>query len=127
MDAMKDIRLWGILLLALAVRTAMLFSVFEDVHRAETPDSYDYEHLASWWLGSGDYQLENLAVMAPWDGLPTPRPEIFRAPGYPALLGGAEWVDAKTHAYNLAVSWNVPVPPTPPSVKHTDKRKGAQP
>ena len=97
MGDMKDIRLLGILLLALAVRTVMLFSVFEDVKRARKPDSHDYENLASWWLVSGDYQLENLAVMAPWDGAPIPRPEIFRTPGYPALLAGANWATPETH------------------------------
>ncbi len=87
MGAMKDIRLLGILFLALAVRTAMLFSVFADVRRAETPDSGDYGHLGLHLAKSGKYesgkgvQLRTYGVSV---GLYAP--EIFRSPGYPAEI-----------------------------------------
>jgi hypothetical protein len=94
MSDMKDIRLLGILILALAVRTAMLFSVFADVRRAETPDSKDYMGLG-WGLFSCQYSQVGLTEppfefggpMVLWD-----RPEIFRTPGYPVLMAGANWV-----------------------------------
>jgi hypothetical protein len=89
MSAMKDIRLLGILLLALAVRTVMLFSVFAHVERAQTPDSQGYmelgEHLSlfhGYENGQGRFSDHMLMQM----------PEIFRTPGYPALLAAANWL-----------------------------------
>lgn len=119
MGAMKDIRLWGILILALAVRAVFLMAVFADVHQAITPDSKDYANLASWWLLSGDYQLEDLAVVAPWDGSPTPRPEIFRTPGYPALLAGAAWVAEEAHGRRQRPVWQDSESPMPPAALKT--------
>lgn len=76
---MKDIRLWGILILALAVRTAMLYSVFADVGRAVTPDSRDYCFLANTLSTEGRYGHRF-------------GPDVFRTPGYPGLLAGTDWV-----------------------------------
>jgi len=98
MTAMKDIRLFGILLLALAVRTAMLFSVFADVRRAATPDSRDYLALA-WTMSDLDRYAHRISPQ-PFEQIGVPftnsvpyggnQPEIFRTPGYPALLAGAD-------------------------------------
>ncbi len=94
MSAMKDIRLWGILILALAVRTAMLFSVFADVRRAETPDSRDYMGLA-WSMSDFQPYSRGGFTKPPFDsGGPLAfgeRPEVFRTPGYPSLLAAANW------------------------------------
>jgi len=89
---MKDIRLLGILFLALAVRTVMLFSVFADVRRAQTPDSRDYKVLATSLFLHREYA--NAVVP---NTLFKPSPQIFRTPGYPALLAGAYWVTSETH------------------------------
>ena len=91
MCAMKDIRLLGILILALAVRTAMLFSVSADIERAKTPDSQEYENLAAGWLQTGEYE-DPLPIKRIYFSGCLPRvyrAEIFRTPGYPALLAGA--------------------------------------
>jgi len=98
MGAMKDIRLLGILFLALAVRTAMLFSVFADVRRAQTPDSLDYLALA-WTMSDLDRYAHRISPQ-PFEQIGVPftnsvsyggnQPEIFRTPGYPALLAGAD-------------------------------------
>ena len=91
MNVMKDIRLWGILILALAVRTAMLFSVSADIERAKTPDSQEYENLAAGWLQTGEYE-DPLPIKRIYFSGCLPRvyrAEIFRTPGYPALLAGA--------------------------------------
>jgi len=98
MTAMKDIRLFGILLLAMAVRTAMLFSVFADVRRAATPDSRDYLALA-WTMSDLDRYAHRISPQ-PFEQIGVPftnsvpyggnQPEIFRTPGYPALLAGAD-------------------------------------
>jgi hypothetical protein len=91
MSAMKDIRLLGILFLALAVRTAMLFSVSADIERAKTPDSQEYENLAAGWLQTGEYE-DPLPIKRIYFSGCLPRvyrAEIFRTPGYPALLAGA--------------------------------------
>jgi len=92
MNAMKDIRLLGILFLALAVRTAMLFSVFADVRRAVTPDSVDCLNLGntlSWdhEFKQWDTFVVELGLLMGMDG----HPEVFRTPGYPALLAAAQW------------------------------------
>jgi hypothetical protein len=103
MGTMKDIRLWGILLLALAVRTAMLFSVFAEVKRARTADSADYLALA-WTMSDGgrysqrfpqpDFERQRRADAN--DGSVryggSREPEIFRTPGYPALLAAVDMV-----------------------------------
>ena len=98
MGDMKDIRLLGILFLALAVRTVMLFSVFADVRRAETPDSADYLALA-WTMSDLDRYAHRISSQ-PFEQIGVPftnsvsyggnQPEIFRTPGYPALLAGAD-------------------------------------
>ena len=90
MSAMKDIRLWGILVLALGLRTVMLLSVFADMKRARTPDSLDYENLSISLLWGEGYKPA-------WEaGVVVSKPEIFLTPGYPALLAGAGWVASKT-------------------------------
>jgi len=103
MSVMKDIRLWGILILALGLRTVLLMAVFADVRRAMTPDSWDYVNVASNLATYGEYgriavnrKFYNLsdgndaklfqAILA---GGPGVTPEIFRTPGYPTLLAGA--------------------------------------
>ena len=111
MGAMKDIRLWGILILALAVRSVLVMSVFADGERAKTPDSYDYEKLASSLLQDSDYKQY-------WSLGNISRPEIFRTPGYPALLVGASWLAPQT---DLGQSpWTGPgmfVDPATPALK----------
>ena len=93
MGAMKDIRLWGILVLALAVRTVMLFSVFADVERARTPDSEDYEKLGCSLASGGDYESD----YALWGC----RPEFFRTPGYPALLAGPQYLATRWRPWSV--------------------------
>ena len=100
MGDMKDIRLWGILILALAVRAVLLSSVFTDVGRAMTPDSVDYVDVASNLATYGEYgriavdrKFYNLsdgndaklfqAILA---GGPGVTPEIFRTPGSQQFL-----------------------------------------
>jgi hypothetical protein len=94
MTTMKDIRLLGILLLALAVRTAMLFSVFQDVPRAMTPDSRDYMGLA-WSMSDFQPYSRGVFTKPPFDpGGPLAfgeRPEVFRTPGYPSVLAAGNW------------------------------------
>jgi hypothetical protein len=90
MAAMKDIRLLGILFLALAVRTAMLFSVFADVRRAMTPDSGDYYRLGLRWAESGKYESGKRVILRTFGvSLGSYSPEIFRTPGYPAEIMAA--------------------------------------
>jgi hypothetical protein len=88
MGDMKDLRLLGILFIALAVRTVMLFSVFQHVGRAITPDSRDYGELGQNWAQCGQY-LSTQAGITPatsggYSGVLDP--EIFRTPGYPAEI-----------------------------------------
>ena len=94
MGAMKDIRLLGILFLALAVRTVMLFSVFADVRRAATPDSRDYMGLA-WSMSDFQPYSRGGFTKPPFDsGGPLAfgeRPEVFRTPGYPSVLAAGNW------------------------------------
>ena len=85
---MKDIRLWGILVLALAVRAVMLFAVFADVERAETPDSRDYGKLAFYMSEQGEF-LHKI-IFLDIGGVLDKSPEVFRTPGYPALLAAAD-------------------------------------
>ena len=95
---MKDIRLWGILILALAVRTVMLFSVFADTSRSRTPPSGDYDLIADILASSRQYSTKHQfppeRLGETWiDG-----PEILHPPGYPSLLAGAVWVFPKPPA-----------------------------
>jgi len=86
---MKDIRLWGILILALAVRAVMLFPVFADVDRAKTPDSEDYELIANVLASKGQYSNSHHFPPQKLGSTNFEGPEIIRPPGYPALLAGA--------------------------------------
>ena len=110
MNPMKDIRLWGILILALAVRTVMLFSVFQDVRRAVTPDSGDYDELALHWSDTGAYARSSGGFSVVEGGrilnLVSPKvfPEVFRTPGYPGLLVAANRFD--TEPRWISTSWD---------------------
>ena len=102
---MKSWRLWGILILALALRFALMISTWGDPQRAFTPDSKDYWRLSKslyawrafhqnqpspgrkedyYWFSRMDPKDERR-----WTRL-SPQAEIFRTPGYPLVLVPAQ-------------------------------------
>ena len=79
---MKSIRLWAILILALAARAALYSAAIQDCERAFTADSQEYWDLADTMAHTGLFESMT------WPGgSVSPEPEIFRSPGYPTLLG----------------------------------------
>ncbi len=82
---MKDFRLWVIMILALAVRTAPLFSVFASAHPSQTADSYQCDDLIEVLFWRGNFGQ----ARQPGAGA---TPEIDCAPGYPALVAGGAWI-----------------------------------
>jgi len=73
---MKDLRLWGILAIGLALRGMLFSAAIRDERRAFTPDSWDYWNLAGDLLFAGEYRSGEVNI----------QPEVFRTPGYPAFL-----------------------------------------
>jgi len=76
MGGMKDLRLWGILLIGLALRALLFSAAIRDEDRAFTADSRDYWDLSR-EVFDGRYVSDRWVLR---------QPEIFRTPGYPAFL-----------------------------------------
>ena len=80
---MRDRRLWIILIVAAALRLALLAGAWGQRERLFTPDSYDYDELARNMIERGEFTR-------------TGQPEIFRTPGYPAFVAGIYWLSGNS-------------------------------
>ena len=80
---MRDRWLWIILIVAAALRLALLAGAWGQRERLFTPDSHDYDQLARAMIERGEFTR-------------TGQPEIFRTPGYPAFVAGIYWLSGNS-------------------------------
>jgi len=97
---MKSVRLWLILILALAARAALYSAAIRHEDGAFTHDSWVYWYLAGDLTRFGAF-VGGVATMrtglnGPVVVAAAPKPEIFRTPGYPLVLSCTLLLPAKT-------------------------------
>jgi hypothetical protein len=87
---MTSLRLWGILVIALALRVALTLPLMAAPATAFAPDSWEYLYLAAGVQRMGSFEPEDPAGYANIPVRPggaiSASPDIFRTPGYPVFL-----------------------------------------